>query len=72
MTNGRRIALDLIEDMGLRVVEFGQNGRNHLRAVVQTPGGHQFQTTFAQTPSDRRYLLNQLALGCGKKIKRTR
>jgi hypothetical protein len=61
MSNGRRMARDLIESMGLTLVELEQNGRNHLRATVQTPRGRIFNTTFAQTPSDHRYLLNQRA-----------
>lgn len=61
MTNGRRMAKDLIDRMGLQCIALEQNGRNHLKAVLVTPKGNQFATTFAQTPSDRRYLLNQRA-----------
>lgn len=59
MTNGRRLAKEVIEDLGLQLVSMDQNGRNHLRAVVRTPKGNEFKTTFAQTPSDWRYLANQ-------------
>lgn len=52
----------LLKTAGIKVIDFGLTGRNHIRFVLERPDGVRRKLICSNTPSDWRSSRNTLAL----------